>query len=237
MNKKLMIAAAGAGKTTYLINRALEKESKVLITTYTRSNEDEIKNKIYNQLGYIPSNIDMQTWFEFLLRHGVRPFQGTMDDSLFDKNIGFVLTNNKSAMYIKESDIMKHYFTKEIKIYSDKISKFIIKCNERLNGEVISRITKIYPRIFIDEIQDLVGYDLDVIKLLVNSDAEILMVGDPRQTTYTTHPTDRYKKYQHGKTAEFIENELNKKHEICKIDKETLNQSHRNNNKICSFFL
>jgi DNA helicase-2/ATP-dependent DNA helicase PcrA len=35
-NNKLIIAAAGSGKTTYLINEAMKfKDERVLITTYT----------------------------------------------------------------------------------------------------------------------------------------------------------------------------------------------------------
>lgn len=38
---KLVIAAAGSGKTTYLVRQALAVEQRVLITTYTESNEQE----------------------------------------------------------------------------------------------------------------------------------------------------------------------------------------------------
>ncbi len=52
---------------------------------------------------------------------------------------------------------------------------------------MIKRISKIFPNIFIDEIQDLAGYDLDILKLLFKSESTILCVGDPRQITYLTH--------------------------------------------------
>ena len=42
---KLIIAAAGAGKTTYIIHEALKQDKEVLITTYTEANESEIKKK------------------------------------------------------------------------------------------------------------------------------------------------------------------------------------------------
>ena len=74
---KLIIAAAGAGKTTFLVDEALKiKDERVLITTYTQANEEEIKKKIIEVNRCIPSNVIVQTWFSFLLQHGVRPFQG-----------------------------------------------------------------------------------------------------------------------------------------------------------------
>lgn len=43
MNNKLIIAAAGSGKTTYLVESALKEDESILILTYTNANEQEIK--------------------------------------------------------------------------------------------------------------------------------------------------------------------------------------------------
>lgn len=153
------------------------------------------KKKIIKKNKYIPENIIVQTWFSFLLKHGVRPFQGV----LFERKIkGLILVNEQSALkyknkqgipvYFKEdTEFERHYFTKELKIYSDKLSKFVFRCNEKTKGNVIDRISRIFPHIFIDEIQDLAGYDLELLKLLFNCNSDILLVGDPRQATYSTN--------------------------------------------------
>lgn len=74
MSNKLIIAAAGSGKTTHLVKEALKiTDSRVLITTYTEANENEIKKKFYAINGCIPENITIQTWFSFLIQHGVKP--------------------------------------------------------------------------------------------------------------------------------------------------------------------
>jgi ATP-dependent DNA helicase UvrD/PcrA len=80
-----MIAAAGSGKTTFLVKEALGVEDKnVLITTYTEANEAEIKKNIIEETkGYVPKNITIQTWFSFLLQHGVRPYQSAMNEELW----------------------------------------------------------------------------------------------------------------------------------------------------------
>lgn len=76
MSNKLIIAAAGSGKTTHLVNEALKiKESRVLITTYTEANEREIRKKFFELNGCIPNNITIQTWFSFLIQHGVKPYK------------------------------------------------------------------------------------------------------------------------------------------------------------------
>lgn len=96
---RLMIAAAGSGKTTFLVKEALSvKDKNVLITTYTEANEAEIRKIIVQETkGYIPENITIQTWFSFLLQHGVRPYQSIMNNELHEKKIGFHLTEEKSG--------------------------------------------------------------------------------------------------------------------------------------------
>lgn len=71
----LIIAAAGAGKTTFLVKQALEISENVLITTYTDANEQSIRDKFYEINGCIPSNVTIMPWFSLLIKHGIRPYQ------------------------------------------------------------------------------------------------------------------------------------------------------------------
>ncbi len=235
---KLIIAAAGSGKTTHLVEEALKRKGKVLITTFTESNEEEIKKKFLEKGKIIPSNITIQTWFSFLLQHGVKPYQG----GFFEEDInGLLLSNEKTGVKFinkegikicyPEKDVKNHFFSKGCKIYSDKLSKFVIRCNH--DNKVIDRISKIYESIFIDEVQDLAGYDLDILKLFLKSFSEIILVGDPRQVTYLTHLEGKYRKYRNGLIKDFILNECDKN--ICEIDEISLNKSYRNNIQICKF--
>ncbi len=239
MKNELLIASAGAGKTTLLVREALSCSEAVLITTFTEENEREIRKKFVElNNGVIPSNVTIQTWFSLLIEHGAKPYQG----KLTNKEIqGLFLVNHKSGLkskgkfpvYYKEAEIDKHYFTNEYQIYSDKLSKFVVRCNEKSNGFVIERISALFQYIFIDEVQDLAGYDLEIIKLLLQTDSAIKMVGDPRQVTYHTHFPSKYTKYSEGKIQDFIMNECKKIE--CKIDLETLRKSWRNNQIICDF--
>lgn len=251
MNNKLIIAAAGSGKTTLLVNEAISRNpDHILITTFTEANEREIRNRIISIKGYMPSNIIVQTWFSFLLQHGVRPFQSAMNDEIHCADIGFYLTSKKSGqkldasgnpiifkrkpIYWGEKDFIKHYFTNSFKIYSDKISKFVCSTDKVTKGAVISRVSRLFKHIYIDEVQDLAGYDLDIIKLLFKSDSSVTLVGDPRQVTYLTHHSTKYGKYSDGNIKTFVENELGKRIS-CEIDTTTLAASHRNNQKICDY--
>lgn len=246
-NNKLIIAAAGSGKTTYIIKKALEiKDKNVLITTYTEANAEEIRKKVLDKCGYIPKNITIQTWFSFLLQHGVRPYQSSVNVDLHDRRINFFLSetgsttsykggDGKTYSWAKDKNFYQYYFLSKsnLKICSDTIADFIVSANKNTKGEVIDRISRIYPYIFIDEIQDLAGWELEIIKLLFESNSEVLLVGDPRQVTYLTHHSPKYKKYRDGKIQDFLNSECKK--DSYEVDTTTLKNTHRNNKKICDF--
>lgn len=246
---KLIIAAAGAGKTTFLIEEAFKRSDNVLITTFTEENEAEIYDKFIRKYGYVPSHVTIQTWFSFLLQHGVRPYQGACNEVLFEEKInGILLMNQQSGLnykfwkggkeipvyYSEDTDFIPHYFTKDKKLYTDKLAKFVIRANDNSGGNVIDRIARIYPTIYIDEIQDLAGYDLEIVKELFHSNANVLCVGDLRQVTYYTHSERKNKPYRHGMIKNYVLRECRVSDKII-VDETTLAKSHRNNKEICIF--
>ena len=230
-NNELTIAAAGSGKTTYLVREALKiKDENVLVTTFTEANEEEIKKKFTFENRGIPDNVTVQTWFSFLIQHGVKPYQG----GIFEERVnGLSLVSGRSKMYAKEAETEKYYFDQNKRIYSDKISCFALKCNRNNNGEVINRISKIYPHLFIDEVQDLAGYDLEILKLLFDSSCHVLLVCDPRQGTYSTNNSAKYRKYARANIIDFFSfREIKDKLEV---DETSLVTNYRSNQKICDF--
>lgn len=239
INNKLIIAAAGSGKTTFLVEQALAAtNANILITTYTENNEEEIRSKILEKCGHIPKSITVQTWFSVLLQHGVRPYQG----HFYEPDIrGMILVNEQSGLkykthkgipvyYKEDTEFEQHYFNKDRKIYSDKIAKFVCKCNEKSGNSVISRLSKIYTHIFIDEVQDLAGYDLEFLKLLFKSETNILLVGDPRQGTYSTNNAAKNKKFKQSAIVSFFEdNSIN-----IEKDETSMTTNHRCISTICN---
>ncbi|WP_180089025.1 UvrD-helicase domain-containing protein [Acinetobacter sp. YH12219] len=239
--KKLMIAAAGAGKTTFLVIEALKiHDKKVLITTFTDENVREIKKKFVEINGFIPNNIHIKGWFSFLLQDCLKPYQCVLNDNLFGKKIGFnYWTEGQSGLKYKlkgrpiywgEKDFLNYFFDSNLSIYSDKISKLIVRIYEKDHELIFQRLAKIYSYIFIDEIQDLAGYDLDIVENIYSFFKNVIAVGDPRQTTYSTHHSQKYEKYSKGKIKNYFLEHLNG---ICEIDEVTLCKSHRNEQIIC----
>ncbi len=230
LKNKLIVAAAGSGKTTHLVKQALGISSEnILITTFTEANQQEICKKFIQEKGHIPPNVIIQTWFSFLIEHGLRPFQG----GVFEGKVnGISLVGGQSTRYVKESEVERYYFDQDKRVYSDKLSKLVLLCDQKHNGKVISRISAIFPYIFIDEIQDIAAYDLDVVVRLIESPSQLLLVGDPRQATYATNNAPRHKKFRKSKVVDFFDEKVG---EMIEIDRDSLVINYRSNEKICAF--
>ena len=92
MNNKLILASAGAGKTTLISKSAIKKskcKKSILILTYTRSNQKELKQKIVKLNKTLPSNVKIKGWFSFLLEEMIRPYQ----NCIFENRISGIIFN------------------------------------------------------------------------------------------------------------------------------------------------
>ena len=169
------------------------------------------------------------TWFGFLLRECARPYQRSKYDEKRIESLLFV--NQQSAQYIPKTDTRRHYFANGELIYSDKVAKFVVECESRSTCRLTARLGQIYTDVFIDEFQDLAGWDLDVIKLLLLSGIRVTVVGDPRQHVYSTNPSSKNKQYLGVRIMALVEKW--KQDGLCGI--EYMNGNYRSNRAICDF--
>src|SRR5437588_3136040 len=75
---KATIASAGSGKTQTIIDRALAagvEGRRVLITTYTIENRNQIERRVAAALGAVPPNVDILTWYRFVINELCHPYQ------------------------------------------------------------------------------------------------------------------------------------------------------------------
>jgi DNA helicase II / ATP-dependent DNA helicase PcrA len=224
--KEIIVAAAGSGKTSRIVKEALATSKRSVIITYTLNNTEEIRKKIFEINGSIPNNITVMTWFTFLLHDLVRPYQNFIYEPRVE-SLYFV--QGQSTQGIRKSNIATYFFSGGKNIYSDKISEFAAMCNTASNGLVLDRLSHVYDHIYIDEVQDLAGYDLDLVELLLNSPINITVVGDNRQATYQTNNSPKNKRYIGVKVLEKFK--VWEKAKKCTI--QYLQHSHRCNQAIC----
>ncbi len=221
----IVIAAAGSGKTTHIVKETLQSEERVAIVTYTQNNESEIKKKFQRENGVVPDRATVVTWFSFLLADWIRPYGNFTYEPRVE---GIIFVNGRSTPGVSKSK-MKYFIGPGHRVYTDKISEFALICNSKSNERVVSRLTNIYQHIYIDEVQDLAGYDLELLELLFHSQICVTLVGDPRQATYKTNHSPKNSQYGGAEVVDkFEEWETNG---LCRIDHRSL--SHRCIQSIC----
>lgn len=75
MDKRVVLAVAGSGKTQHIIDK-LDINSRALIVTYTVNNTTNLKKRILNKFGVMPKGVRVYTYFSFLISFCVRPIVG-----------------------------------------------------------------------------------------------------------------------------------------------------------------
>lgn len=226
----IIIAAAGGRKTSFIVEEALlQKHRKILITTYTKENLDQIHAYFIERNGCIPENITILSWFTFLLRDGVWPYQNYVLSTQRVKSLD--LKTIRIPIVRGGRSNPAWYLNKENYLYKDRVSEFISDCNNRCSGLIIKRLEKIYDVIYVDEMQDLVGWDQEIIELLMKSSIATILVGDPRQATYATNRSTKNKAQKGRHMTSWIEKLY--KESLCLVEERT--ECFRSNQEICDF--
>ncbi len=191
---RAIVAVAGACKTQTVIDEALGDPSRrVLVTTYTNENLRQIVRRIEERVGVIPANVDVVAWYTFLLRDGVRPYQhAVLGDVGVVRGLNFA---GQKRRFARKTD-RSYFLDRHVDVFRDGLADFVCTANQNSDGAIIGRLESLYDDIYIDEVQDLVGYDLDVLDLLFASSICVTVVGDPRQHTLSTSNVSKNKKYR-----------------------------------------
>ena len=77
----------------------------------------------------------------------------------------------------------------------DRVSKFACKLIRETAGKPVDRLVQFVARIYVGEAQDLAGYDPDLIERLLDSEIEVVLVGDHRQATFKTNQSPMNSRY------------------------------------------
>jgi len=176
LDKKVIFAVAGSGKTTYIVD-TLSVNKRSLIITYTISNYRNLERKIVQKFcGTWPNNVTLMTYFQFLYRFCYKPF---LSDEI--KARGIIYDN--PIRYMTQDDL-KYYLSPSYYFYSNRLAFFLEK--KGIVNDIKNRIETYFESFIIDEIQDIAGRDFNFLEKLMESNINMLFVGDFYQHTYDT---------------------------------------------------
>ena len=223
MDKGVILAVAGSGKTSRLV-ASLDEDHRFLIVTYTELNHDNLRRKIIQRFGYFPTNVTLYTYFRFLHGFCYRPFLRSEKDTK-----GLTFKRPPEFPRYKLTDD-RRYISSSRRLYANRLAKFIERSN--LVGAVVTRMEKYFDAFFVDEVQDFAGYDFNFLMAISAVKLNTTFVGDFFQHTFDTSRDgnvnaglhDDYAAYQ----ARFKLAKLN-------VDTDSLKKSRRCSKNVCDF--
>jgi DNA helicase-2/ATP-dependent DNA helicase PcrA len=192
-----ILATAGAGKTTEVVKRALATTGgRVLLLTFTSENQRRLEASLKEVAGVIPSHIRVMGWFSFLINECIKPYQRALTGVPFAvRGLNFT---GKAPLYAKNESV-ERYLDAHLNLFRDRVAQCAMFLNTLTHGLVAKRIEHCFRHILVDEVQDCVGYDLDVLDILLATSLNVVLVGDPRQSILATNLGSKNKKYRgHG---------------------------------------
>ena len=172
MDKRVIFAVAGSGKTTLIIN-SLSLERRSLIVTYTVENTKNLEISIKNKFGFIPPNITLMTYFTFLYSFCFKPFFGY---KLRPTGIDWEVPNLWETTRDKED--FHHYITKNRLVYANRLAKLLVVKNTVV--DISHRLEKYFDNFFVDEVQDFAANDFNLLMKLASTNVQMLFVADEK---------------------------------------------------------
>ncbi|MGA6103138.1 UvrD-helicase domain-containing protein [Psychrobacter pocilloporae] len=223
MDKRVILAVAGSGKSKAIIDRVHE-DSRTLIFTYTELNASQLKQRIIKKLGYIPEGVRVYTYFSFLYSFCYRPLCGYEL-----KTRGIVFPKGSISRFIKKNT-REHYIDNNNRIYAHRIAKLLIEF--KVMPEVTSRVERYFDLICIDEVQDFASNDFNLLCELSKAQIEIMLVGDFYQHTYDTSKDGSTRRNLHSSLDSYRRSFTSAGY---LIDESLLSKSYRCSPTICRF--
>ncbi|AWK40551.1 DNA helicase UvrD [Photorhabdus laumondii subsp. laumondii] len=223
MDKRVVFAVAGSGKTSRLV-ASLDEEKRFLIVTYTESNYSNLRGKIINRFGYFPANITLYTYFKFLHGFCYRPFLRS------DKNtIGITFKLPLAyPRYALTDD--RRYVSTNRQVYANRLAKFIEQSH--LVGAIIARMEKYFDAFFVDEVQDFAGHDFNLLLAISAAELNVSFVGDFFQHTFDTSRDGNVNASLH---KDYTVYEAKFKKAKLLVDTDSLKKSRRCSKSVCDF--
>lgn len=224
MDKRVVFAVAGSGKTSHIIN-SLNVDSRALILTYTDKNLSNLKQRVLKKFGELSEGIRIYSYFQFLYSFCVRPLLG---HKLKTKGINWQVPP-AFTMRLKRDNI-KFYVDTHSRLYSNRIAKLLEQTD--VIGEVVERIEKYFDDIYIDEVQDFGGHDFNFLTQIAIANINQLFVGDFYQHTFDTSRDGNVNGSLHN---DYIKYKSRFEKIGVFVDETLLSHSYRCSENVCNF--
>lgn len=180
MDKRVILAVAGAGKTYHLCN-SIDPAKKNLIIAYTNENIHNIQNELIKTYGAVPELTTVTTFDSFVYHSIILPYEPSIasffSEPTFVSN-GISMADpppqrirNSRGMPISNpgytpKNKLGHYINSIGQYYCDNLSELVMHVKQKDNNLILrasKRLNYLFDAVLIDEFQDFREYDYELI--------------------------------------------------------------------------
>ncbi len=199
--KRLRLAVAGGRKTQSIIDECTSASGgrRILVLTYTQANQQEVGRRLAGGAP-VDASVTVLGWFSFLMTHWVRPYVPRLFSDARLRGLNF---DGDPGQYTTGR---ARFLDGEGRAYKRHLAHLAGDVNVASSGAVLDRLSRLYDTLFVDEVQDLNGYDLEILDALIDSPISLTLVGDVRQALLLTNPRDpKNKQYKGAKIKDWLD--------------------------------
>lgn len=188
----IKIAGAGAGKTTSMAQKIVEKRNElapdkiIYCITYTNTAADRISSVLKERFGVIPQNIKVSTIHSFLYSELISPYYFLLFGKQYVATSNIVLNKNPVYSAYKIAELEKKSIL-HVSVFSERAKWVISKktkdsqARKTKRGIILKKFKKYCGEIFIDESQDMDKDMVEIVTVLNELSIPLELVGDPKQ--------------------------------------------------------
>ena len=187
MDKKLILAVAGSGKT-YHICHNINDSKRNLVLAFTNRNVNNIERELVDAKVKM-ENVKVFTFHKFIYNFFIRPFEVSIGELysmelrskglIFDEAEKPIREDGKFNWKYKGKDFITH-FLKNDRYFSSNISELVLFLNDKTDvfNKAIKNINFFFDSIYIDEFQDFREDNYKLLELIIKNCNNITLVGD-----------------------------------------------------------
>lgn len=252
MDKRVMLAVAGAGKTYYICN-TIDDNKRNLILAFTNENIHNIQAELIKAYGCVPEHTTVMTFDSFVYRCLICPYEPSIAEhfSCLDFNGSGITTTDPPPQRVlnscgnmvanpryKDKSKLGHYVTKRYLYYCANLSELVMqvrKGRDSLVKRAAERLNLFYDCVLIDEFQDFREHDYDLIIALSKNLNHVLLVGDYYQHSVSAINNSGKPFRNRTKSVSYTEFVASINGEGFIVDETTLCKSRRCSDDVCKY--
>lgn len=224
MAKQLILAVAGSGKTTHILDM-IDHEKRSLVVTYTHENHRNLEAGLVAKFGRVPPHVTVLTYFSFLYRFCIRPF---FSYDLRDRSITWKLPPFRP---LRKKNDLRHYVTRARYLYANRAAKLPLEFGA--TAEIIARLERHFDQFLVDEVQDFASNDFNLLLALTEAGLGFSLVGDFFQHTFDTSRDGNTRASLHTSGVDAYIDEFRKAG--IDVDQTSLDKTYRCSPSVCDF--